>query len=39
MNANRIFALGTVIVIAAVLGLGWLVGLSPLLTAAELADQ
>lgn len=39
MNANRIFALGTVVVIAAVLGLGWLIGLSPLLTAAALADQ
>ncbi|MGB3911260.1 MAG: hypothetical protein WBL06_12385 [Pseudolysinimonas sp.] len=39
MNANRIFALATVIVIAGVLGLGWLVGLSPLLAAASQADQ
>ena len=39
MNANRIFAIGTAIAIAAILGLAWLVGLSPLLAAAALADQ
>jgi hypothetical protein len=39
MNANRIFALVTALVIAAVLGLGWLLGLSPLLAAAAQADQ
>jgi len=39
MNANRIFAIGTAVAIAAILGLGWLVGLSPLLASAALADQ
>lgn len=39
MNANRIFAMATALVIAAVLGLGWLLGVSPLLAAADQADQ
>lgn len=39
MTANRIFAIVTVLVIAAVLGLGWLLGVSPLLAAAAQADQ
>jgi hypothetical protein len=39
MNTNRIFALGTVVAIAAIVGLGWFVGLSPLLASAALADQ
>lgn len=38
MNANRIFAIVTVIVIGAVFGLGWFLGVSPLLTQAALAD-
>lgn len=37
MNANRIWAIGTVVVIAAVLGLGWVLGVSPQLTQASLA--
>jgi hypothetical protein len=39
MNTNRIFAIGTAVAIAAILGLGWLVGLSPLLASAAQADQ
>ena len=39
MNANRIFAIVTAVAIAAILGLGWFLGVSPLLSAAALADQ
>jgi hypothetical protein len=39
VNATRIFGLVTAIVIAAILGLGWLLGLSPLLTAAAQAED
>jgi hypothetical protein len=39
VNATRIFGLVTAIVIAAILGLGWLLGLSPLLNAASQADE
>jgi hypothetical protein len=38
VNANRIFALVTVLVIAAVFGLGWFLGVAPLLAQAALAD-
>jgi hypothetical protein len=39
VNATRIFGLVTAIAIAAILGLGWLLGLSPLLTAAAQAED
>ena len=39
MNANRIWAIGTILAIAGILGLGWLVGVSPLLSQATEADQ
>lgn len=38
MNANRIFAIVTVLVIGAIFGLGWFLGVSPLLAQAALAD-
>lgn len=38
MNAQRLWGLVTAIVIAAVLGLGWLLGVSPLLAVASDAD-
>lgn len=38
MNANRIFGIVTVLVIGAILGLGWFLGVSPLLAQAVLAD-
>ena len=38
MNATRIWALGTAVVIAAILGLGYLLGIAPLLGAAAIAD-
>lgn len=39
MNANRIFGLVTVLIVAAVLVLGWILGVSPLLTRAATADE
>jgi hypothetical protein len=39
MNTNRIFAIVTAVAIAAILGLGWFIGLSPLLASAAQADQ
>lgn len=39
MNSNRIFALATVLIIGAVLVLGWTLGLSPLLAQAAAADE
>jgi hypothetical protein len=38
MNANRIFGLATVLIVGAVLVLGWILGVSPLLTQAAAAD-
>jgi hypothetical protein len=39
MNTNRIFGLVTVLLVAAVLVLGWILGVSPLLTQAAAADE
>lgn len=39
MNTNRIFALVTVVIVAAVLVLGWILGVSPLLAQAAAADE
>lgn len=39
MKGNRIWILATLLVIAAVLGLGWLLAVSPLLTQAQAAEQ
>jgi len=39
MNANRIFGLATVLVVGAVLVLGWMLAVSPLLTQASAADE
>jgi hypothetical protein len=39
MNTNRIFGLVTVVIVAAVLVLGWILGLSPLLAQAAAADE
>ena len=39
MNAQRLWALVTAIVVVAVLGMGWLLGVSPLLAAASDADD
>jgi len=39
MNANRIFGLVTVVIVAAVLVLGWILGVSPLLAPAAAADE
>jgi len=39
VNANRIWGLGAAVVIVAVLGLGWLLGVSPLLAQAAAANQ
>lgn len=38
MNGNRIWVLVTTVAIAAILGLGWLLGVSPLLAQAETAE-
>jgi hypothetical protein len=39
MNANRIFGLVTVLIVGAVLVLGWMLGVSPLLAQAAAADE
>jgi hypothetical protein len=39
MNMNRIFGLATVLIVGAVLVLGWVLGLSPLLAQAASADE
>src|SRR5688572_21503162 len=38
MNGNRIWAIGTVVVMIAVFALGWTLGLSPLLAQASASD-
>ncbi len=38
MNASRIWTVGAVLLIAAILGLGWVLGVAPLLTQASAAD-
>lgn len=39
MNGSRIWVLGTAVVAAAIFGLGWLLGISPLLAQAATADE